>query len=106
MSLGGDHSHLKEYLKRPLIESLNDHTIDSRGDIGSEVRIAATEVISRTNEALQWDDSFSHEAFGIVYGLSVEKLDKVRGCAWSCIRSNRCVKCSILCPGGASKMSS
>ncbi|KAL8856857.1 MAG: hypothetical protein Q9178_006574 [Gyalolechia marmorata] len=86
---GGDHSHLKEYLKRPLIDSLKDHTIDSRGDIGSEVRIAATEIISRTSEALQWDDSFSHEAFGIVYGLSVEKLDKVRGCAWSCIRSNR-----------------
>ncbi|KAL8910044.1 MAG: hypothetical protein Q9171_004639 [Xanthocarpia ochracea] len=85
----GGYSHLKDYFKKPLIDSLNDHTVDSRGDIGSEIRIAATEIISRTKEALQWDGSFSQKAFGIVYGLSVEKLDKVRGCAWSCIRSNR-----------------
>ncbi|KAL8886373.1 MAG: hypothetical protein Q9192_006497 [Flavoplaca navasiana] len=78
-----DYPHRKEQLKRPLIDCLNDHTIDSRGDIGSEVRIAAINVLS---EATAWDDAFCHEAFGILYGLGTEKLDKVRNCAWSCIR--------------------
>ncbi|KAI4230742.1 MAG: hypothetical protein LQ349_006062, partial [Xanthoria aureola] len=80
---------LKERLKRPLIDCLNDHTIDSRGDVGSDVRIAATNVLSKTAAPGQWDDAFYHEASGIVYGLAVEKLDKVRGCAWSCIREVR-----------------
>ncbi|KAL9033851.1 MAG: hypothetical protein Q9180_005730 [Flavoplaca navasiana] len=78
-----DHPHLKEHLKRPLLDCLNDHTIDSRGDIGSEVRIAAINVLC---EATAWNDTFCHEAFGILYGLATEKLDKVRNCAWSCIQ--------------------
>ncbi|KAL9622822.1 MAG: hypothetical protein Q9204_007998, partial [Flavoplaca sp. TL-2023a] len=79
----GNYPHLKEQLKRPLNDCLNDHTIDSRGDIGSEVRMAAINVLS---EATVWDDAFCHEAFGFLYGLATEKLDKVRNCAWSCIR--------------------
>ncbi|KAL8885392.1 MAG: hypothetical protein Q9215_006753 [Flavoplaca cf. flavocitrina] len=70
-----DCPHLKEQLKRPLIDCLKDHTIDSRGDIGSEVRIATINVLS---EATAWDDAFCHGAFGILYGLATEKLDKVR----------------------------
>ncbi|KAL8790067.1 MAG: hypothetical protein Q9213_000769 [Squamulea squamosa] len=79
----------KEHLKMAIIECLDDHTIDSRGDIGSDVRIAAIDLLSKTHAA--WDDSLKHKAFGIVYGLAVEKLDRVRGCAWSCIRNQRIV---------------
>ncbi|KAL8882431.1 MAG: hypothetical protein Q9198_000568 [Flavoplaca austrocitrina] len=68
-----DCTHLKEQLKRPLVDCLSDHTIDSRGDIGSEVRIAAINVLS---EATAWDDGFCHKVFGILYGLATEKLDK------------------------------
>lgn len=81
---------------RPLIDCLNDHTIDSRGDVGSDVRIAAINVLSETTAPWQWDDAFYREAFGIVYGLAVEKLDKVRGCAWSCIRKVRYVDTLLL----------
>ncbi|KAI4256578.1 MAG: hypothetical protein L6R42_006129 [Xanthoria sp. 1 TBL-2021] len=85
-ALGSGYPQLQEKLKKPLTDCLNDHTIDSRGDVGSDVRIAAINVLSETTAPWQWDDAFYHEAFGIVYGLAVEKLDKVRGCAWSCIR--------------------
>ncbi|KAL8803890.1 MAG: hypothetical protein Q9200_006035 [Gallowayella weberi] len=78
--------NLRERLKRPLIDALQDYTIDSRGDIGSEIRLAATEIIDRTTNESWWDHSFNHEAIGIVYGLATEKLDKVRECAWNCIR--------------------
>ncbi|KAL8642868.1 MAG: hypothetical protein Q9226_008458, partial [Calogaya cf. arnoldii] len=60
-----DYPQLKEELKKPLIESLNDHTIDSRGDIGSEVRIAAINILSETTAPSQWDTIFYNEAFGI-----------------------------------------
>lgn len=90
-ALGSGYPHLKERLKRPLIDCLNDHTIDSRGDVGSDVRIAAINIISKTAAPGQWDDAFCHEASGIVYGLAVEKLDKVRGRAWSCVREVRYV---------------
>ncbi|KAL8686268.1 MAG: hypothetical protein Q9224_005500, partial [Gallowayella concinna] len=80
------HPFLRERLKRPLIDALQDYTIDSRGDIGSEVRLAAVDIIARINNSLWWDHRFHHEIFGIVYGLAVEKLDKVRECAWNCIR--------------------
>ncbi|KAL8666499.1 MAG: hypothetical protein Q9168_007475 [Polycauliona sp. 1 TL-2023] len=82
-----DFPHLMPQLQEPLLDCLNDHTIDSRGDIGSEVRIAAINVLTETT---MWDDdAFCHEAFGLVYGLAVEKLDKVRACAWSCLRKAR-----------------
>ncbi|KAL8849143.1 MAG: hypothetical protein Q9221_005866 [Calogaya cf. arnoldii] len=84
-----DYPQQKDDLKKPLIDSLNDHTIDSRGDIGSEVRIAAINILSETTAPSQWNSIFYNEAFGIVYGLAVEKLDKVRACAWSCIRKVR-----------------
>ncbi|KAL8774452.1 MAG: hypothetical protein Q9209_000825 [Squamulea sp. 1 TL-2023] len=76
-----------ELMKMALIECLDDHTIDYRGDIGSDVRIAAINVLSQINA--EWDASFKYKALGIVYSLAVEKLDKVRGCAWSCIRNQR-----------------
>lgn len=84
--LGRDWPNFQENLKSPLVDCLQDYTIDSRGDIGSEIRIAATEVINMTSATLRWDHSFTREAFGIVYALAVEKLDKVRDCAWNCIR--------------------
>lgn len=97
-ALGSGYLHLKERLKRPLIDCLNDHTIDSRGDVGSDVRIAAINVLSKTAAPEQWDDAFYHEASGIVYGLAVEKLDKVRGYAWSCIREVRYVEVLLFFP--------
>ena len=97
-ALGSSHPLLKEKLKGPLMDCLNDHTIDSRGDVGSDVRIAATNVLSKTAAPGQWDDAFYHEASGIVYGLAVEKLDKVRGYAWSCIWEVRYVKILLLFP--------
>lgn len=97
-ALGSGYPHLKERLKRPLIDCLNDHTIDSRGDVGSDVRIAAINIISKTAAPGQWDDAFCHEASGIVYGLAVEKLDKVRGRAWSCVREVRYVNILFFVP--------
>ncbi|KAL8678701.1 MAG: hypothetical protein Q9186_004976 [Xanthomendoza sp. 1 TL-2023] len=85
-ALSHRHPFLRERLERPFIDALQDYTIDSRGDIGSEVRLAAVDIIARINNSLRWDHRFHHEIFGIVCGLAVEKLDKVRECAWNCIR--------------------
>ncbi|KAL8989662.1 MAG: hypothetical protein Q9169_008313 [Polycauliona sp. 2 TL-2023] len=82
-----DFPHLLPHLQPPLLNSLADHTIDSRGDIGSEVRIAALSILSSTQTPSCASNTFQHEVFGLVYGLAVEKLDKVRACAWFCIRN-------------------
>ncbi|KAL8726138.1 MAG: hypothetical protein Q9166_006895 [cf. Caloplaca sp. 2 TL-2023] len=84
----GDRPGFREHLMNPLIDCLKDYTLDARGDIGSDVRVAATKNIGKIKMASQWDYSFNNEAFGIVYGLAVEKLDKVRSDAWHCIRQH------------------
>ncbi|KAI4199713.1 MAG: hypothetical protein LQ350_004435 [Teloschistes chrysophthalmus] len=71
-------------LAQSLSESLEDYTIDSRGDVGSNARIAALEVFGK----LQAYDAFAFDIkqtlLGQVSGLRLEKLDRVRAQAKCC----------------------
>jgi tubulin-specific chaperone D len=83
--------------------ALDDYTIDSRGDIGSLVRLAAIDAITTgwQSHVITADEGamssspvaskgFSHNALHEIIlprmaRLSVEKLDKVRYSAWKCL---------------------
>ena len=75
-------------LTKALIVCLDDYTTDQRGDVGSLVRIAAVDAVSTVlkNNLLNLHDRQVLAAK--VCGLAVEKLDKVRWRAWSCLQSN------------------
>lgn len=75
-------------LARCLESSLMDYSIDRRGDIGSLVRL---EAIGAAGVAL-CHDLFSPELRRSILGrlccLAVEKLDKARFRAWTCLQGN------------------
>lgn len=75
-------------LMKALIFCLDDYTTDQRGDVGSLVRIAAVDAVSTVlkNNLLNLSERQLFAAK--VCGLAVEKLDKVRWRAWSCLESN------------------
>ena len=75
-------------LMKALIVSLDDYTTDQRGDVGSLVRIAAVDAVSTVlkKNLLKLPDRQILAAK--ICGLAVEKLDKVRWRAWSCLQSN------------------
>lgn len=72
-------------LDQALLDCLGDRTILNSREVGSEVRTQAIETVEAISETAQWDPTQRVEVFGRVYGLAVEKLDKVRDTAWRCI---------------------
>jgi hypothetical protein len=73
--------------------ALDDYTVDSRGDVGSWVRIEAIDALNVGWEsgALRGENSESEKLveealISRVARLAAEKLDKVRLKAWTCLR--------------------
>ncbi|KAL9580899.1 MAG: hypothetical protein Q9203_006120 [Teloschistes exilis] len=73
-----------DYLAKSLSDSLEDYTVDSRGDVGSHVRIAALEVFGKLQAYNAFPPDFKDVLLGQVSGLRLEKLDRVRA------QANRC----------------
>ncbi|KAL8747912.1 MAG: hypothetical protein Q9184_007535, partial [Pyrenodesmia sp. 2 TL-2023] len=73
-------------LDQALLDCLEDRTTFNSREVGSEVRIQAIETVEAISETTQWDSTQRVETFGRVYGLAVEKLDKIRDTAWRCVR--------------------
>ncbi|KAI9724156.1 MAG: hypothetical protein M1812_000875 [Candelaria pacifica] len=67
--------------------SLEDYTIDQRGDIGSWVRLAAIDAVAAAPEQVTVGScSGQDEVFAGICRLAAEKLDKVRIRAWACLQ--------------------
>uniref|UniRef100_A0A093VT36 Tubulin-specific chaperone D n=1 Tax=Talaromyces marneffei PM1 TaxID=1077442 RepID=A0A093VT36_TALMA len=83
---------ISDYLADHIVEFLTDYTTDRRGDIGSFIRIEATQAVqivldqtkasNTPNEAAEYIDRF----IGCLCRLAAEKLDKVRFQAWTCLQ--------------------
>ena len=73
---------------KALIVCLDDYTTDQRGDVGSLVRTAAIDAVSTVLKQDLLNLSDRQILAAKVCGLAVEKLDKVRWRAWSCLQSN------------------
>ena len=73
---------------KALIVCLDDYTTDQRGDVGSLVRTAAIDAVSTVLKRDLLNLSDRQILAAKVCGLAVEKLDKVRWRAWSCLQSN------------------
>ncbi|MCJ1251940.1 hypothetical protein MMC30_009178 [Trapelia coarctata] len=68
-------------------KSLQDYTTDQRGDVGSLVRIEGIAVVHAAWKHGLLNESAEHRnVIGLVCGLAVEKLDKVRHRAWLCLQ--------------------
>lgn len=84
---------VKGAMSTSLIEAisrcLDDYTTDQRGDVGSLLRL---EAIDAADIALQYHTSLSKQfqelPISKICRLSVEKLDKVRNHAWSCLQNH------------------
>ncbi len=79
---------ISENISQALHACLNDYTTDRRGDVGSLIRL---EAIDAAAVVLKNNLLSMHERQDIaarICGLAVEKLDKVRFRAWSCLREN------------------
>jgi len=67
--------------------SLKDYTTDQRGDVGSLVRIEGIAVVHAAwKHGLLTESGEHRNVMGLVCGLAVEKLDKVRHRAWLCLQ--------------------
>lgn len=87
-------------LHQALLHCLDDRSVANSREVGSEVRTQAIETIGSFNELVHWNEAQRVEIFGRVYGLALEKLDRIRDRAWRCImkypdavlpKSHRCV---------------
>ena len=78
---------ITEDLMKALIVCLDDYTTDQRGDVGSLVRIAAVDAVSTALKKNLLNQRDRQRLAAKVCGLAVEKLDKVRWRAWSCLQS-------------------
>ncbi|RKP21438.1 ARM repeat-containing protein [Rozella allomycis CSF55] len=58
--------------------NLNDYTIDSRGDVGSFVRLEAMQILINHRSIINPTDSNFYEILNLVIRQSVDKIDKVR----------------------------
>ena len=69
-----------------ILKSLNDYTIDQRGDIGSLVRMAGIDAaaVFLSNESLELETK--KPLIAKLGGLAVEKIDRVRWKAWVCLQ--------------------
>lgn len=74
-----------------LIACLDDYTIDSRGDVGSWIRLEAIDAVLmalRKGILLRHPPEVSPteaDMLSRIGRLAAEKLDKVRSRAWSCL---------------------
>ncbi|MCJ1390931.1 hypothetical protein MMC18_003792 [Xylographa bjoerkii] len=70
-----------------VLSSLQDYTVDQRGDIGSLVRFEAV-VAVHTAHTYGLLDATRHkqELISLVCSLAAEKLDKIRFRAWQCLK--------------------
>lgn len=72
-----------------LLSCLNDYTTDRRGDIGSLVRLEAIDAIGvALSHNLLSDLEPRRSLLARICGLAVEKLDKVRFRAWTCLHDH------------------
>lgn len=82
---------LTDSMSQVMIYCLDDYTIDSRGDVGSWIRLEAIDaVLMAVKQGLVLSSlpniSSSDEALiSHVARLAAEKLDKVRTRAWQCL---------------------
>lgn len=73
-------------------KSLQDYTTDQRGDVGSLVRVEGITVVHTAwKHGLLTDSAAHRNVIGLVCGLAVEKLDKVRHRAWVCLQDTWCL---------------
>ena len=71
---------------------LQDYTTDQRGDVGSFVRIDGIAVVHAAWKHGLLTKSAAHQhVMGLICGLAVEKLDKVRHRAWLCLQDIWCL---------------
>lgn len=81
----------RDLLVHSLILAMQDRTINERGDVGSLVRIAATEVISdiwRTS-VLDGEEQLNQDMECGIMELCLDKLDKVRLLAARCLQTRQ-----------------
>lgn len=72
-----------------LLSCLNDYTIDRRGDIGSLVRLEAIDAVRvALFHNLLLDLEPRRSILARICGLAVERLDKVRFRAWTCLHEH------------------
>lgn len=87
-----DDAHLDESIIQALSRCLDDYTTDQRGDVGSLLRL---EAINAVDVALRSHDDLEQSSREMLLSricrLSVEKLDKVRNCAWACLENHHCL---------------
>ncbi|KAL8969617.1 MAG: hypothetical protein Q9197_004247 [Variospora fuerteventurae] len=88
-------------LHQALLHCLDDRSVTNSREVGSEVRTQAIETTGSFDELVHWNEAQRVEIFGRVYGLALEKLDRIRDRAWRCImkypdavlpKSHRCVQ--------------
>ena len=79
---------MTEPLSDAMAASLDDYTIDQRGDIGSLVRIEAISAVHTACQRNLLEEATTKILLSKVCGLAVEKLDRVRFRAWRCLQDN------------------
>ena len=75
-------------LSQALHACLSDYTTDRRGDIGSLIRLEAIDATAVVLKKGLLSISERQIMAARICGLAVEKLDKVRFRAWSCLQAN------------------
>lgn len=72
-----------------ILSSLQDYTIDERGDVGSLVRIQAIKAASTAiRQYIIPGEQEKRRLTGVLCGLATEKLDRVRYQAGRCLQSH------------------
>ncbi|KAL8718277.1 MAG: hypothetical protein Q9225_004568 [Loekoesia sp. 1 TL-2023] len=74
-----------EPLHQALVDCLSDYSILASRDVGSEVRMQAIETVASMDDSMLRAHAQRTKIFEEIYGLAVEKLDRVRDTAWKCI---------------------
>jgi hypothetical protein len=73
-------------IAKAILNSLGDYTTDQRGDVGSLVRAEAILAVHTAWKCGLLTNSNEHRSLiGLICGLAVEKLDKIRHLAWACL---------------------
>ena len=75
-------------LCQALHDCLSDYTTDRRGDIGSLIRLEAIDATAVVLKKGLLSISERQIMAARICGLAVEKLDKIRFRAWSCLQAN------------------
>ncbi|KAL8725544.1 MAG: hypothetical protein Q9181_006379 [Wetmoreana brouardii] len=79
--------HGVQFLDQALLDCFDDYSTNSQGDVGSLVRMKTLTVVASFSDPSPWRDRYKrYEILGRMCGLCVEKLDKVRICAWDSFR--------------------